>query len=49
MERRAIIDFGSNSLRLIVYEINSNSITSAGAFYRYGDNPESSAGVTELE
>ena len=33
---------------LLVYEINSNSNTSAGAFYRYGDNPESSAGVTEL-
>ena len=34
---------------MLVYEINSNSNTSAGAFYRYGDNPESSAGVTELE
>lgn len=34
---------------LLVYEINSNSNTSAGAFYRYGDNPESSANVTELE
>lgn len=33
---------------LLVYEINSNSNTSAGAFYRYGDNEESSAGVTEL-
>ena len=33
---------------LLVYEINSNSNTSAGAFYRYGDNAESSAGVTEL-
>ena len=34
---------------MLVYEINSNSNTSAGAFYRYGDNTESSAGVTELE
>lgn len=34
---------------MLVYEINSNSNTSAGAFYRYGDNPESSTGVTELE
>ena len=34
---------------LLVYEINSNSNTSAGAFYRYGDNAESSAGITELE
>lgn len=34
---------------MLVYEINSNSNTSAGAFYRYGDNPESSANVTELE
>ena len=33
---------------LLVYEINSNSNTSAGAFYRYGDNAESSTGVTEL-
>ena len=34
---------------MLVYEINSNSNTSAGAFYRYGDNAESSAGITELE
>ena len=34
---------------MLVYEINSNSNTSAGAFYRYGDNVESSANVTELE
>lgn len=34
---------------LLVYEINSNSNTSAGAFYRYGDNAESSSGITELE
>ncbi len=34
---------------LLVYEINSNSNTSAGAFYRYGDNVESSTGITELE
>lgn len=34
---------------MLVYEINSNSNTSAGAFYRYGDNAESSANVTELE
>ena len=34
---------------MLVYEINSNSDTSAGAFYRYGDNTESSANVTELE
>ena len=33
---------------LLVYEINSNSNTSAGAFYRYGDNAESSTGITEL-
>lgn len=34
---------------MLVYEINSNSNTSAGAFYRYGDNAESSANVSELE
>ena len=34
---------------MLVYEINSNSNTSAGAFYRYGDNAESSANVTELD
>lgn len=34
---------------MLVYEINSNSDTSAGAFYRYGDNAQSSAGITELE
>lgn len=34
---------------MLVYEINSNSNTSAGAFYRYGDNVESSANVSELE
>ena len=34
---------------ILVYEINSNSNTSAGAFYRYGDNAESSANVSELE
>lgn len=34
---------------MLVYEINSNSNTSAGAFYRYKDNAESSANVTELE
>lgn len=34
---------------MLVYEINSNSNTSAGAFYRYGDNEESSANVSELE
>ena len=33
----------------LVYEINSNSNTSAGAFYRYGDDAQSSANVTELE
>ena len=32
---------------MLVYEINSNSNTSAGAFYRYGDNPESSANINE--
>lgn len=34
---------------ILVYEINSNSNTSAGAFYRYGDNAESSANVSELD
>ena len=34
---------------MLVYEINSNTKTSAGAFYKYGDNAESSANVTELE
>ena len=34
---------------ILSYEINSNSNTSAGAFYRYGDNAESSANVTELQ
>lgn len=34
---------------MLVYEINSNSNTSAGAFYRYGANPESSANVSEIE
>jgi hypothetical protein len=34
---------------MLVYEINSNSNTSAGAFYRYGDNAESSANISELD
>lgn len=34
---------------MLVYEINSNSNTSAGAFYRYGANAESSANVSEIE
>lgn len=34
---------------MLVYEINSNSNTSAGAFYRYGDNPESSANINERD
>lgn len=34
---------------MLVYEINSNSNTSAGAFYRYGANTESSANVSEIE
>lgn len=34
---------------MLVYEINSNSDISAGAFYRYGENAESSANITELE
>ena len=34
---------------MLVYEINSNSNTSAGAFYRYGDNAESSANVSERD
>ena len=34
---------------MLVYEINSNSNVSAGAFFRYGDKAESSANVTELE
>ena len=34
---------------MLVYEINSNSDSSAGAFYRYGENAESSANITELE
>lgn len=34
---------------MLVYEINSNSNTSAGAFYRYGDNTESSANINERD
>ena len=34
---------------MLVYEINSNSNVSAGAFYKYGENETSSSGVTELE
>ena len=34
---------------MLVYEINSNSNTSAGAFYRYGDNVESSANINERD
>ena len=34
---------------MLVYEINSNSNTSAGAFYRYGDNEESSANINERD
>lgn len=34
---------------MLVYEINSNSNTSAGAFYRYGDNAESSANINERD
>ena len=34
---------------MLVYEINSNSNVSAGAFYKYGENTTSSSGVTELE
>jgi hypothetical protein len=34
---------------MLVYEINSNSNTSAGAFYRYGDNPESSVNISERD
>ena len=34
---------------LLVYEINSNSNTSAGAFYQYGENAESSANVSERD
>lgn len=34
---------------MLVYEINSNSNVSAGAFYRYGDNVESSAGISERD
>ena len=44
--------FGYDNIQfpnLLVYEINSNSNTSAGAFFRYGENAESSGNVTELE
>ena len=34
---------------MLVYEINSNSNTSAGAFHRYGDDEQSSANISELE
>ena len=34
---------------MLVYEINSNSNTSAGAFYRWGDNEESSANINERD
>ena len=41
-------DYNKNP-NMLVYEINSNSNTSAGAFYRYGDNAESSANISELD
>lgn len=34
---------------MLVYEINSNSNTSAGAFYQYGENAESSANISERD
>ena len=34
---------------MLVYEINSNSNTSAGAFHRFGDDAQSSANISELE
>ena len=34
---------------MLVYEINSNSNTSAGAFHRYKDDEQSSANISELE
>ena len=51
-DRYSYMSYGYDYIKypnMLVYEINSNSNTSAGAFYRYGDNPESSANVTELE
>ena len=41
-------DYNKNP-NMLVYEVNSNSNTSAGAFYRYGDNAESSANISELD
>ena len=34
---------------MLVYEINSNSNVSAGAFYQYGENAESSANISERD
>ena len=34
---------------MLVYEINSNSNTSAGAFHRFGDDAQSSANISELD
>lgn len=34
---------------ILVYEINSNSNVSAGAFYQYGENAESSANISERD
>ena len=33
---------------ILVYEVNSNSNTSAGAFFKYGEDTVSSANITEL-
>ena len=34
---------------MLVYEINSNSNVSAGAFYQYGENADSSANISERD
>ena len=51
-DRYSIMSYGYDYKKypnMLVYEINSNSNTSAGAFYRYGANAESSANINERD
>lgn len=51
-DRYSIMSYGYDYKKypnMLVYEINSNSNVSAGAFYQYGENPESSANISERD
>lgn len=49
-DRYSIKSYGYDRYpNMLVYEISSNTNTSAGAFYRYGEDAESSKNKTEIE